>query len=102
MRRGRAVGSPGALAVLAAAGAGALLAVLPAGGGAQSAPVSSYPTVTGGVWPRGPNLKDARGRFQPRQEHAAVELNGFVYLVGGVVATPGSSNEKEPGPLPFA
>jgi hypothetical protein len=31
-----------------------------------------YPTITGGKWVRGPNLTDAAGRPQPRQEHAAV------------------------------
>jgi hypothetical protein len=85
----------------AAAAALALPALLPGGGSAQSAPVASYPTVTGGVWTRGPNLEDARGRFQPRQEHAAVELNGFVYLIGGFVPRPVRPTQNEPEPFPF-
>jgi hypothetical protein len=48
-------------------------------------PVSAYPIITGETWVRGANLKDAQGRFQARQEHAAVVLNGFVYLIGGFV-----------------
>ena len=95
------VGLGRARVVLAAAGAGALLALLPAGGSGQSPPVSSYPTVKGGVWTRGPNLKDAHGHFQPRQEHAAVELNGFVYLIGGLVPLSVRPNENEPEPFPF-
>ena len=83
MRGVREIASLRPRAVLAATVA--LLALLSVIAIAQSAPVSSYPTVKGGVWTRGPNLKDAHGHFQPRQEHAAVELNGFVYLIGGFV-----------------
>ncbi len=66
-------------------------------------PVASYPLVQGGTWSRGPNLKDAEGRPQARQEHAAAVLNGFVYLIGGFVPIqpPPSSTEDEPEPFPF-
>jgi hypothetical protein len=62
-----------------------------------------YPTITGGTWVRGPNLTDAAGRPQPRQEHAAVQLNGFVYLIGGFVPIqpPPQPTEEEPEPFPF-
>jgi hypothetical protein len=65
--------------------------------------VSSYPQVSGGKWVRGPNLVDAGGRFQARQEHAAVELNGFVYLIGGFVPIepPPQPTVNEPEPFPF-
>lgn len=67
-------------------------------------PVDSYPVVQGGTWSRGPNLKDAQGRPQARQEHAAAVLNGFVYLIGGFVPIqpPPESTENEPEPFPFA
>jgi hypothetical protein len=90
-----------------AAWASALVAfgALAAGTGAQEpAPVTNYPAVAGGEWTRGANLSDARGRFQPRQEHAAVELNDFVYLIGGFI--PASPTPRptanEPEPFPFA
>jgi hypothetical protein len=67
------------------------------------APVASYPVIQGGTWARGPNLKDAQGRPQARQEHAAAELNGFIYLIGGFVPIqpPTQSTENEPEPFPF-
>jgi hypothetical protein len=66
-------------------------------------PVASYPVLKGGTWTRGPNLKDAQGRPQARQEHAAVVLNGFVYLIGGFVPIqpPPAASENEPEPFPF-
>jgi hypothetical protein len=67
-------------------------------------PVSDYPFLRGGEWARGPNLTDAQGRFQPRQEHAAVELDDFVYLIGGFVPIqpPPAPTDDEPEPFPFA
>lgn len=69
----------------------------------DGAPVASYPLIQGGTWSRGPNLKDAQGRPQARQEHAAVVLNGFVYLIGGFVPIqpPPASTDNEPEPFPF-
>lgn len=67
-------------------------------------PVASYPLVQGGTWSRAANLKDAQGRPQARQEHAAAVLNGFVYLIGGFVPIqpPPLPTENEPEPFPFA
>jgi hypothetical protein len=72
-------------------------------GQSDEAPVSSYPVITGGTWTRGPNLKDAQGRPQARQEHAAAVLNGFVYLIGGFVPIqpPTEPTEDNPEPFPF-
>lgn len=66
-------------------------------------PVSSYPLKVGGTWVRGANLRDAQGRLQARQEHAAVNLNGFVYLIGGFVPIqpPPTPTENNPEPFPF-
>src|ERR687898_3601747 len=65
-------------------------------------PVSAYPIITGGTWVRGANLKDAQGRFQARQEHAAVVLNNFVYLIGGFVPIPPPPPPNQKHPQPFA
>ena len=66
-------------------------------------PISAYPLVTGGVWSRGQNLRDAAGRYQARQEHAAAVLNGFVYLIGGFVPIqpPPAPTENTPEPFLF-
>ena len=71
--------------------------------GNPGAPVSSYPLVQAGTWVRGANLKDAQGRPQARQEHAAAVLNGFVYLIGGFVPIqpPPAPTENDPEPFPF-
>jgi hypothetical protein len=71
--------------------------------GDDDTPVSSYPVVRGGTWTRGPNLKDSQGRPQARQEHAAVVLNDFVYLIGGFVPIqpPPAVTENDPEPFPF-
>jgi hypothetical protein len=69
----------------------------------EAAGVSAYPRITGGEWVRGPNLTDAAGALRPRQEHAVVELNGFVYLIGGFVPIRPAPQptENEPEPFPF-
>lgn len=66
-------------------------------------PVASYPVKEGGTWERGANLRDAQGRLQARQEHAAVNHNGFVYLIGGFVPIqpPPTPTENDPEPFPF-
>lgn len=71
--------------------------------GNPNAPVSSYPVIQGGTWVRGANLKDAQGRPQARQEHAAAVLNGFVYLIGGFVPIqpPPQPTDNNPEPFPF-
>src|SRR5215208_5558991 len=47
--------------------------------------ISLYPKLQGGEWRRTENLKDTEGRFQARQEHTALEANGFVYVINGFV-----------------
>lgn len=37
-----------------------------------------YPVRVGGEWSRVANLLDVENRYQARQEHSSVELNGFV------------------------
>ena len=66
-------------------------------------PVASYPLKEGGTWERGANLRDSEGRLQARQEHAAVNHNGFVYLIGGFVPIqpPPTPTENQPEPFPF-
>ena len=64
---------------------GTILSLLALGAGANAEEMKGYRVITGGQWVRIANLKDAEGRFQARQEHSAVELNGFVYLIGGFV-----------------
>ncbi len=97
-----AVGFTSGSWLTSAAGTGAR-GVGKAGRAAGIADVSSYPKIRGGVWSRGPNLTDAQGNFQARQEHGAVVLNDFVYLIGGFVPQqpPPQPTENDPEPFPF-
>ena len=72
-------------------------------GGDEGRPVASYPLREGGRWERGANLRDSQGRLQARQEHASVNHNGFVYLIGGFVPIqpPPAPTENNPEPFPF-
>ena len=71
--------------------------------GENRRPVASYPLQEHGTWERGANLRDSEGRLQARQEHAAVNHNGFVYLIGGFVPIqpPPAQTENNPEPFPF-
>ena len=39
----------------------------------------------GGEWGRGPNITTPEGEPMPRQEHAVVNLEGFIYGINGIV-----------------
>jgi hypothetical protein len=65
--------------------------------------ISLYPKIQGGEWRRTENLKDTEGRFQARQEHTALETNGFVYVINGFVPLqpPPKPTEEDPEPFLF-
>ena len=65
--------------------------------------ISFYPKIKGGEWRRTENLKDTEGRFQARQEHTALETNGFVYVINGFVPQqpPPKPTEEDPEPFLF-
>ena len=65
--------------------------------------ISLYPKLQGGEWRRTENLKDTEGRFQARQEHTALEANGFVYVINGFVPLqpPPKPTEEDPEPFLF-
>ena len=58
--------------------------------------ISFYPRIKGGEWRRTENLKDTEGRFQARQEHTALETNGFVPQ-----QPPPKPTEEDPEPFLF-
>ena len=72
-RRARALLAAGVAAALALSTG--LVTAWAQGAGDPVPGPATYPVVSGGEWTRGPNLVDDAGRFQPRQEHAVVELN---------------------------
>jgi hypothetical protein len=65
--------------------------------------VAAFDRLSGGVWERGENLLDHEGRYQARQEHMVVELNGFVYISNGFVpiAPPPEATLENPEPDTF-
>jgi hypothetical protein len=47
--------------------------------------VEDYATMQAGEWVRGPNITTPEGEPMPRQEHAIVNLEGFIYGINGLV-----------------
>jgi hypothetical protein len=91
--------TPDLRSITIAAGLIGLAAAVPA----AAHDVSLYPTLKGGEWRRTENLKDTQGRFQARQEHTALEANGFVYVINGFVPQqpPPTPTEEDPEPFLF-
>jgi hypothetical protein len=79
----------------------AAVLLAPAPFAAQAYDLSLYQQIDGGEWSRIANLKDAEGRFQARQEHTAIELNGFIYVLNGFVPAHPEPEPTEEDPEPF-
>jgi hypothetical protein len=47
--------------------------------------VEDYRAMQGGQWVRGPNITTPDGDPMPRQEHAVLNLEGFIYGINGLV-----------------
>jgi hypothetical protein len=64
------------------------------------AEVEGYESISGGQWVRGPNITGEEGNPFVRQEQSVARLNGFIYLINGLIPVdpPRQPTEDEPDP----